>query len=1012
MADEARQAAIASDVVGGESESHGHSQQGVAHAEIALRGASQSLLAHPSGEDESLAEVANDALADASAEGDRDARQVWREAVTRFLDAWWGGAAHARALDYGGAGANALHFASDCRAAYSYDSSSEATELAVRRVAQSGASVITLTSTSQYSAHFDAVVAFDAPDAPNALGQSPDLAAWVDEVIGLTRTGGVLFLATGPAMIPEAAGQRERLDALLEAGGCRPVALLAERVHAYVKGPALTVAVPVYNAYDHVRRLMESIRSTAPGYPVRWLFVNDASPDARISGLLQSFAEGFEGSCQTCQVIDRTENRGFPLTANEAMEAAGTDDVILLNSDTIVYDAWARKLVQAAYSDARIGTVNPLCNNASIYSVFKAISVENTLNWTLGDADLPPIEIPVGVGFCLYVKRETLDRVGAFDPIFGKGYGEETDFCMRAREAGYRHALAPTVFVYHAGNASMVEANVVQMGQRSIKAHEKLVMSRYPQYSQLGLTFAASGTTGRLQWDLMNRYITLESSRRPSIAVVVHDDTFTPVVGGTTDHLRDMVRELGSEFVFYFITPSATEDAVTVTAYVDGVRTRVNPFEAEYGGLLAELNPSLIHIHHVLNFSPSFIDALTAWSGPKFYTIHDYFAVCKQLTLLNYKGEFCGVPGPEECGRCALALWGTNYAEVAARRAVFQRLVDTCALVIAPSVTALSLFRRAIALPDAKAQVLAHPAVMQKYRDSLLDPFRRELLSPGAIELESGISDMELEPPLEASLDGATGDALAEASGTAQPAARRDGREATLRVGVLGYNAPQKGTMLVKGIIAACAHDPMLFVSIGEVAKAAADQPNVISTGRYERLDVVKLIESHKVDIIIVASIWPETFCYTVSESWMAGVPVMTGPIGAQAERVRATGAGMALDDFKVKTFVQALRGLVNDRERLEVMKQAAAHVVPATDYSAYRERYLLSTGGVSTMTRLFSGVRRQSPATAHAIAGVPLIAKLVGVRKRVIPVGSGRERLYFWLHNRVTHTYSGNLTR
>ena len=313
--------------------------------------------------------------------------------------------------------------------------------------------------------------------------------------------------------------------------------------------------------------------------------------------------------------------------------------------------------------------------------------------------------------------------------------------------------------------------------------------------------------------------------------------------------------------------------------------------------------------------------------------------------------------------------------------------MDSCSLVISPSATTLEIFRKAIAVPEAKTEVLPHPAVMQKYRDSLLDPFRSDPASQAPVAQ------------------------FAAASESSWPAAQqRKAREATLRVGVLGYDSPQKGTMLVKGIIAACTHDPILFVSIGDVGQSAAGQPNVISTGRYERMDVVELIEAYKVDLIIVASIWPETFCYTVSEAWMAGVPVLTGPLGAQAERVRATGAGIALDDLKVKTFVQALRGLLKDRTRLDDLKIAAAHVVPATDYDAYRQRYLRTTGGVAAMTHMFSAVRPQSPESSQSLASVPLIAKLVGVRKRVFPVGSGRERLYFWLHDRVTRAYAGRL--
>ncbi|HEX2349306.1 MAG TPA: hypothetical protein VHI51_12825, partial [Ktedonobacterales bacterium] len=65
---------------------------------------------------------------------------------------------------------------------------------------------------------------------------------------------------------------------------------------------------------------------------------------------------------------------------------------------------------------------------------------------------------------------------------------------------------------------------------------------------------------------------------------------------------------------------------------------------------------------------------------------------------------------------------------------------------------------------------------------------------------------------------------------------------------------------------------------------------------------------------------------------------------------------------------------------------------------------------GVASMTRLFSAVWGQPPAGSQSLASVPLIAKLVGVRKRVFPVGSGREKLYFWLHDRVTSAYAGRL--
>jgi hypothetical protein len=65
------------------------------------------------------------------------------------------------------------------------------------------------------------------------------------------------------------------------------------------------------------------------------------------------------------------------------------------------------------------------------------------------------IDLPTAVGFCMHIRRACLDQVGLFDAQrFGRGYGEENDFCMRAAGAGWRNVLAGDVFVYHEGAVS------------------------------------------------------------------------------------------------------------------------------------------------------------------------------------------------------------------------------------------------------------------------------------------------------------------------------------------------------------------------------------------------------------------------------------------------------------------------------------------------------------------------------------------------------------------------------
>src|SRR4029079_5995727 len=117
-------------------------------------------------------------------------------------------------------------------------------------------------------------------------------------------------------------------------------------------------------------------------------------------------------------------------------------------------------LRDAAYSEPRIGTVTPFTDDDSIVGYLAArteidaLSPAETLDRFVAHAHSKvTTELPVGVGFCLYIRRDCLREVGPFDDVvFVRGYGEEADFCMRAAKMKWRHLLAADVFVHHAGN--------------------------------------------------------------------------------------------------------------------------------------------------------------------------------------------------------------------------------------------------------------------------------------------------------------------------------------------------------------------------------------------------------------------------------------------------------------------------------------------------------------------------------------------------------------------------------
>jgi hypothetical protein len=131
--------------------------------------------------------------------------------------------------------------------------------------------------------------------------------------------------------------------------------------------------------------------------------------------------------------------------------------------------------------------VTPFSNNATICS-YPRSHVANTLPAGMTTASLDQIfaranagqsvEIPTAVGFCMLITDECLKAVGPMDAeTFGRGYGEEVDFCMRAARAGFNHRLAGDTFVFHEGEVSFQGS-----GADRRKAAQAVVDQRYPEF--------------------------------------------------------------------------------------------------------------------------------------------------------------------------------------------------------------------------------------------------------------------------------------------------------------------------------------------------------------------------------------------------------------------------------------------------------------------------------------------------------------------------------------------------
>ena len=243
------------------------------------------------------------------------------------------------------------------------------------------------------------------------------------------------------------------------------------------------VVIPVYNAFHDVLACVESVfRHTSSLVPV--LIVDDAGGDSRAFGLVRTASEQID---RTVLILHHAINSGFVGSCNDAFEAAGSRDVVLVNSDVIVGPGWLEGLSDAAYSSNVIATASSLTNHGTLLSVPQIhrpvpqlpgnhtpdSAAEVVAQWSRRARPT----IPTAVGHCVYIKRKALDLVGGFDTAFGRGYGEEVDFSQRCVAMGMRHVCADDVFTFHRGGGSFGSELTSQQAD-----NEKIVQGRHPWY--------------------------------------------------------------------------------------------------------------------------------------------------------------------------------------------------------------------------------------------------------------------------------------------------------------------------------------------------------------------------------------------------------------------------------------------------------------------------------------------------------------------------------------------------
>ncbi|GJM22359.1 MAG: glycosyl transferase family 1 [Planctomycetota bacterium] len=315
-----------------------------------------------------------------------------------------------------------------------------------------------------------------------------------------------------------------------------------------------------------------------------------------------------------------------------------------------------------------------------------------------------------------------------------------------------------------------------------------------------------------------------------------------------------------------------------------------------------EIEPDLVHIHHLTCLSTTVIAALAEARLPTVMTLHDFWMGCPRGQRITAGLELCPEIRLAKCVPCLRELWphllGVNPSPEAPAdekdahdralleeyHATIQRMLSEVSALVTPSAFMARMYE---AYGVARGRIRVLPNGLPTARFAGMGP--------------------------------------------------RSSHEGPLRVGFLGSVLPSKGVHLLidawrrlgdpLGIALHIWGEALPFHndrSYGERLEAmcAGDASAVQLHGRYENHQVPALLA--ELDVLVVPSIWYEAFALTIREAFLAGVPVIAANHGAMAEAVQHGVTGLLFEAGDSASLAACLRQLVDDAELRRRLSEAA----------------------------------------------------------------------------------------
>ena len=314
-----------------------------------------------------------------------------------------------------------------------------------------------------------------------------------------------------------------------------------------------------------------------------------------------------------------------------------------------------------------------------------------------------------------------------------------------------------------------------------------------------------------------------------------------------------------------------------LTQPIDAIPHRSAEYNAVLARWLVDWAIELVHVRHLAWHSVDIPVVAKRLMIPCVLSFHDYYSVCPTVKLLDDQGQFCGGVCTPGQGQCRHELWpedsftSLKHDQVEGWQAMFRDVLPEFSGFVTTSA-------------EVRGLILGHYPELAGHRFEVI-PHGRDF-------------------------------------GEFLQLAKKPVPGEPFRVVIPGHLTLAKGGALVTELAERLPAGTVEFHVLGSVSPDVSLPETVICHGEYQREEFAACISDIQPHVGAVLSIWPETWCHTLTELWSVGLPVIGLPLGAAGDRIAASGAGWLSDSTAVADVIRVFEA-AGDESDWRVKREA-----------------------------------------------------------------------------------------